>query len=89
MLVTLGAAILRFVALGHQSFDHDEAVTAGRVLHPSLWRTLAVLPGSERTPPLYYALAWGWSRALGVHEVGLRSLSALAGTLAVPAVFGA
>ena len=87
--LTLGAAALRFVALGHQSFDHDEAVTAGRVLHASLWQTLSVLPQSERTPPLYYVLAWAWSRPLGIHEVGLRSLSALAGTAAVPMVFGA
>jgi hypothetical protein len=85
--LTLGAAVLRFATLGRQSFDHDEAVTAGRVLHPSLWHTLSVLPGSERTPPLYYALGWGWSRLFGVHEAGLRSLSALAGTLAVPLIF--
>src|SRR3954451_13871174 len=82
--LTVCAAALRFFALGHQSFDHDEAVTAGRVLHPSLWHTLSVLPASERTPPLYYVLAWGWSRMFGVHEAELRSLSALAGTLAVP-----
>jgi len=45
-----------------QSFDHDEALTAGRDLQSSLWDTLSARPASERTPPLYYAVAWGWSR---------------------------
>jgi len=87
--LAVGAAAVRFFALGHQSFDHDEAVTAGRVLQSSLWDTLSVLPASERTPPLYYTLAWAWSRAFGVHEAALRSFSALAGTLVVPVIFGA
>ncbi len=43
--------LLRFVTLDLQSFDHDESVTAGRMLDASLLDTLAVLPESERTPP--------------------------------------
>jgi 4-amino-4-deoxy-L-arabinose transferase-like glycosyltransferase len=84
--VALGA-LLRFATLDVQSYDHDEAVTAGRVLQPALTDTLATLPESERTPPLYYGLAWLWSRLFGTGEVGLRSLSALAGTLTVVVVF--
>ena len=41
----------------------------------------------ESTPPLYYLLAWPWSHLFGVHEVGLRSLSALFGTATVPVAY--
>ena len=50
---------------------------------------LRALPGAESTPPLYYLLAWLWSRAAGVDEAGLRSLSALAGTLTIPVCYAA
>jgi len=85
--ITAAAAFVRFWALGHQSYDVDEAVTALRVIHPSLGATMHAVFRGERTPPLYYLLAWGWSRAFGTHEVGLRSLSALLGTLTVPAAY--
>jgi 4-amino-4-deoxy-L-arabinose transferase-like glycosyltransferase len=85
-LLLLGA-ILRFATLDLQSYRYDEAVTVGRVLHPSLFDTLAAVPRSESTPPLYYALAWLWSRAFGAGEVGLRSLSALAGTASIAALY--
>ena len=39
---------------------------------------------SESNPPLYYVLAWGWAKAFGTGEVGLRSLSALFGAATVP-----
>jgi mannosyltransferase len=67
-----------------QSYWHDEAVTAHRILRHSLFATIGKIPGSESTPPLYYVLAWLWTRAFGVGEVGLRSLSALIGTVTVP-----
>jgi hypothetical protein len=80
-------AVLRFATLDLQSYRYDEAVTVGRVLHPSLFDTLAAVPRSESTPPLYYALAWLWSRVFGSGEVGLRSLSALAGTASIAVVY--
>ena len=58
-----------------------------RVLHPSLSDTLAAVPRSESTPPLYYAVAWLWSKPFGTGEVGLRSLSALAGVAAIPIAY--
>lgn len=85
-LLLLGA-VLRFATLDLQSYRYDEAVTVGRVLHPSLFDTLAAVPRSESTPPLYYALAWGWSRIFGSGEVGMRSLSALAGTASIGVVY--
>lgn len=85
-IVLLGAA-LRFSTLGLQSYRYDEAVTVGRVLHPSLFATLSEVPHSESTPPLYYLMAWAWSRPFGSGEVWMRSLSALAGTASIVAVY--
>ena len=85
--ITAVAALLRFSTLNVQSFDHDEAVTAILVLHPTLTGTLAAVAHLERNPPLYYVLAWGWSKALGTAQDDLRLLSAIFGTLTVPAAF--
>jgi 4-amino-4-deoxy-L-arabinose transferase-like glycosyltransferase len=41
----------------------------------------------ESTPPLYYALAWVWAKLFGTGEAGLRSLSALVGTAAIPITY--
>jgi 4-amino-4-deoxy-L-arabinose transferase-like glycosyltransferase len=81
------AAALRFSTLDLQSYWSDEAVTVACFLEPGLGDALAELSGSERTPPLYYLLAWSWSQVLGVGEVGVRSLSALLGTAAVPIAY--
>ncbi len=80
-------ATLRFSTLSLQSYRYDEAVTVARVLQPNLFSTLSAIPGSESTPPLYYLIAWIWSRPFGTGEVGLRSLSALAGTASILAVY--
>ena len=85
--LTLVAAALRFSTLDVQSFWHDEAVTAHRILRDSLFATIGKVPGSESTPPLYYVLAWLWTRVFGISEVGLRSLSALIGTATVPVAY--
>ncbi len=85
-IVAAGAA-LRFATLGNQSLDHDETVTAARVIHPDFFRSMQVVVDGERSPPLYYALAWLWSRFFGVGAVGLRSLSAIFGTLTVLAAY--
>jgi mannosyltransferase len=83
----LAGALLRFATLDLQSYRYDEAVTAARILQPNLFDTLSVIPNSESAPPLYYLLAWFWSQLFGTGEVGLRSLSALLGTAAIPVVF--
>jgi mannosyltransferase len=85
-VLTAAAAALRFGTLGLQSFWYDEAVSVGLV-DLDLTGLLDRIPESESTPPLYYVLAWGWTAAFGTGEVGIRSLSALLGTLAVPAFF--
>jgi mannosyltransferase len=84
--LTLLAAALRFSTLHVQSYELDEAVTAGLLRH-DLWGTLNQIPRSESTPPLYYLLAWPWSKLFGTGEAGLRALSALLGTAAVPVAY--
>jgi hypothetical protein len=39
--ITAVGAIVRFATLGVQSYDHAEAVTAARILRPSLFTTLS------------------------------------------------
>jgi 4-amino-4-deoxy-L-arabinose transferase-like glycosyltransferase len=85
-IVALGTT-LRFATLDLQSYRYDEAVTVGRILHPSLLDTLSAAIRYESTPPLYYAVAWFWSRLFGSGEIGLRSLSALAGSAAIVIVY--
>jgi hypothetical protein len=48
-----------------------------------LWRQ------QEDNPPLYYVVAWVWTRVFGTGEVGLRSLSALLGTATIPVAYAA
>ncbi|MFL5894321.1 MAG: glycosyltransferase family 39 protein [Thermoleophilaceae bacterium] len=81
------AALVRFPTLGRQSYWHDEAVTAARVLRPTLGATIGEVPDSESSPPLYYVLAWVWSRVFGTGELGLRSLSAIFGVGTVVFVY--
>ncbi len=75
--LVLGAAV-RFGTLSLQSFDEDETVTVW-LMHLSLPKMLSAIPHTESTPPLYYVIAWLWSRLFGTGAIGLRSLSASIG----------
>ncbi len=80
-LILAGGA-LRFGTLGVQSLWYDEAVTAGLVRR-SFGGMIRAIPGIESTPPLFWVLLWPWTRVFGQGEFGLRSFSALCGTLAI------
>jgi 4-amino-4-deoxy-L-arabinose transferase-like glycosyltransferase len=82
-ITALGVAV-RFASLGLQSYHHDEVITAIRVIPGSFGEMLHQVRASESNPPLYYVLAWGWAKAFGSSEIGLRSLSALFGAATVP-----
>jgi mannosyltransferase len=82
-LTALGLAV-RFASLDLQSYHHDEAITAMRVISGSFGEMLDRVSTSESNPPLYYVLAWGWAKVFGTDEFGLRSLSALFGAATVP-----
>jgi 4-amino-4-deoxy-L-arabinose transferase-like glycosyltransferase len=85
-LTALGVAV-RFASLDVQSYHHDEVITAARVIPGSFGDMLGAVRGSESNPPLYYVLAWGWAKAFGSGEVGLRSLTALFGAATVPVAY--
>jgi len=85
--LTAGAAALRFATLGVQAYHHDEVVTASRVLRSDFSHAMEAVGFSESAPPLYYALAWLWTQLTGTGELGLRSLSALAGVATVPVAY--
>jgi mannosyltransferase len=85
-LTALGVAV-RFASLGLQSYHHDEVITAMRVIPGSFEDMLHRVKTSESNPPLYYVLAWGWAKAFGTGEFGLRSLSALFGAATVPVAY--
>ena len=84
-LIVVGAA-LRFYGLNRQGFWYDEANSDLLVRH-SLGEMLGLLPATESTPPLYYVLAWFWTRLFGTGEAGLRSLSALFGVVLIPVAY--
>jgi hypothetical protein len=85
--LTLAGAALRFATLGVQSYHHDEIVTASRILRDGFGHAMSAVNFSESAPPLYYALAWVWTQVTGTGEVGLRSLSALAGAATIPVAY--
>jgi mannosyltransferase len=84
-VVAAGAAV-RFATLDVQSFWIDEGYTV-RLLRMDLSGLIHGVPATEETPPLYYALAWLWTRVFGTGEVGVRSLSALLGTVTIPVAY--
>jgi mannosyltransferase len=85
--LTILAGVLRFATLGVQSYHHDEIVTASRILRDGFWHAMDAVGFSESAPPLYYAVAWAWTQLTGTGELGLRSVSALAGIATVPVAY--
>ena len=84
--LTAAGAALRFGTLDVQSIWGDEAITIALV-HRSFGSMMSHLSSSESTPPLYYVLAWIWTRIFGNGPIGFRTLSALAGTITIPLVW--
>jgi hypothetical protein len=84
-LTLLGAA-LRFATLDLQSYWFDEALTA-TILKRDFAGMLDGVHDTQLTPHAYYVLAWLWAKVFGTGEVGLRALSALAGTALVPLAY--
>jgi mannosyltransferase len=81
VILVAGAAV-RFVTISSQSYWYDEAATVHLMRLP-FGSMLSGIGSQESTPPLYYVLAWLWSKLFGTGEAGLRSLSALAGTAVI------
>ncbi|MDB5092402.1 MAG: hypothetical protein JWO85_503, partial [Candidatus Eremiobacteraeota bacterium] len=75
------------------SFDdrvHDVASWRVRFFTPSARGVPAIVQtlahDEPQWPPLYYALVWGWERLIGSSAVAPRTLAAILGVLAIPAV---
>ncbi|MGO9487684.1 MAG: glycosyltransferase family 39 protein [Solirubrobacteraceae bacterium] len=86
LAMTLLGAALRFGTLNVQSIWLDESATM-ILVHRSFGGMLSHLSSSESAPPLYYILAWIWTKVFGTGPLGFRSLSALAGTLTIPVAY--
>ncbi|MGH2973752.1 MAG: glycosyltransferase family 39 protein [Solirubrobacterales bacterium] len=86
-ITALGAGI-RLGTLGVQSFDHDETATV-QVVASSLGGLVHGVEHLERSPPLFYALAWLWAKLFGIGQLHLRTLAALIGIATIPIGFWA
>jgi 4-amino-4-deoxy-L-arabinose transferase-like glycosyltransferase len=84
--LTLLGAVLRFWGIGHQGLWYDESVTS-LLVSRSPGVMLGLIPHTESTPPLYYCAEWVWTHVFGHGPAGLRSMSALAGTLLIPVAY--
>lgn len=85
VVVVIGG-LLRFYRLGSQSYWADEWTTV-MWTHLGLRALIVAISREESTPPLYYLAASAWTKVFGVGAMGLRSLSALAGTATIPVVY--
>src|SRR5204863_7317104 len=84
--IVLLAVLLRFPTVDSQSYWADEFLTV-TLLKLRLPEMLGAIQTNEGMPPLYYVLAWLWTKPFGTAEAGLRSLSALFGTATVPVAY--
>lgn len=80
------AGALRIPTLGTQSLWLDESYTL-HLVRLSFSSMLATVPKTESTPPVYYVLAWIWSRLFGDSAFALRLLPALAGLATVAVIY--
>jgi mannosyltransferase len=84
--ILLLSVSVRLINLGHSYWGDEDATV--RLLQGSFWHMLRHgIPGGESTPPLYYVIAWGWSRVFGTTEFAVRSLTALIGVTTVVVAF--
>jgi hypothetical protein len=77
----IAGIVFRWLQLGKKSLWFDEGYTAWVVSHPV--REIIRLIGADTAPPGYYILLRGWVILFGSSETALRSMSALASSLAL------
>ncbi len=87
LLIVLTGGLLRFYKLDFQSYWLDELWS----IHTSrpdahFWQMIRTTV-SDVHPPLYQILLWFWLKIFGFTEFSGRALSALLGTLVIPAIF--
>jgi mannosyltransferase len=79
------ALLVRVQGIETRSLWLDEAWTLDVAQHTPA--EIVAIARNDQHPPGYYLLAAGWSRAFGLSETGVRSLSLLASALSVAALF--
>ncbi len=85
IIIAIGA-YLRLTGLGSQSFWFDEADIVVRAQRP--WSdVLSTFTAQGENGPLYNLLLAVWVRIAGISEVAVRLPSAVAGVLAIPAIY--
>jgi hypothetical protein len=84
--LVLAGALLRFDGLTDRDIWLDESCTFYAVHHLLDWPADGPDPQRELAHMPYFLLLHGWTRLLGETAWGMRSLSALAGTLTILAV---
>jgi hypothetical protein len=85
LVAVLAAIALRFPSIGERALWWDEGYSAwfSELSWPQLWFET---PRYETHPPFYYSLLKLWRAFAGDDAAALRSLSAIAGVAAVPAI---
>ena len=81
--MTLGAFLLRVYGLHHQSYWLDEVDALAFTAQPA-GAQLRKLAAIGENGPLYFLLLKGWLSFSGTSEFGVRALSAMTSTVAVP-----
>lgn len=79
-------AVLRFVALTHQSFWYDETVST-RLAQADLVDILAGRARDLGNPPFHLILLHVWTKIFGPGDAAARALSAIAGIASIPLVY--
>jgi 4-amino-4-deoxy-L-arabinose transferase-like glycosyltransferase len=79
------AAALRWFRIDAQSLWYDEGISAHQLTRSFLEIVRAA--AQDTHPPLYYWTLKAWGETIGSSELGLRSLSAVGGLLAVVLTF--
>ncbi len=81
LLIIILAALLRLYDLGGESYWYDEVIMTD-VAQGDLGKMI-----KSGRPPLYVTFAHFWIKLFGTSEFATRSLSALAGILAIPVLY--
>lgn len=84
-VLTIAGGALRFFNLGNKSLWYDEAVVYHLV--QGSWREILTQNALENSAPPLYALLLGLLTGPDASEATLRTLSALAGTAAIPVCY--
>src|SRR5262249_49468942 len=86
-IITCGAAAMRFYGLDIQSLWNDELSSWIRSTYPTVKEVIDEGSRPDVHPPGFQILLWAVIHLFGDSPPWLRASSAVAGTLAVPAIY--